>query len=82
MQGYYWAKTPENELLIVLVHGGKGYVPGVDSDIPLDELFILEPVQWPTELLTQNRSLAPPTSETHAADRKGQPALRLVSSRF
>jgi len=47
MQGYYWAETFENGQLIVLIEGGKGYVPGREGAINLDEIFIREPVQWP-----------------------------------
>lgn len=47
MQGYYWARTPENELFVVLMVGGKGYVPGIEDAIDLTELFVLEPVRWP-----------------------------------
>lgn len=47
MQGYAWAQTPDNELLVVLVMGGKGYVPGREGAIDLEQITILEPVQWP-----------------------------------
>lgn len=48
MQGYLWAKTAENELFVVLMVGGKGYVPGREDAIALDEIFLLGPVEWPT----------------------------------
>lgn len=67
MQGYYWAKTPENELLVVLMMGGKGYVPGLDGDIPLDEIFILEPVQWPMGTMLPSRPFEVPKCGAHAA---------------
>jgi hypothetical protein len=50
MNGYIWAKTPDNELLIVLVVDGKGYVPAVENAIDLDEIDLLEPVRWPTAI--------------------------------
>lgn len=65
MQGYVWAKTPENELLIVLVTDGKGYVPGVESAIDLDEFFFLGPVEWPTEVTRQSRNSGQPKCGAH-----------------
>lgn len=59
MSGYLWAKTPENELFVVLVIDGKGYVPGLENAINLDEFFFLGPVQWP-ELTPQSQNSAPP----------------------
>lgn len=47
MQGYAWAKTAENELFVVMVAGGKGFVPGVEGGIDLAGIDLLEPVQWP-----------------------------------
>jgi hypothetical protein len=58
MQGYLWAKTPQQELFIVLVVDGKGYVPGVENAIDLFQIEFLEPVQWPSTL--QNRNSVPP----------------------
>lgn len=57
MSGYCWAKTAENELFVVLVVNGMGYIPGVESGIDLAEFVLLEPVKWPSE--TQNQSFAP-----------------------
>lgn len=54
MQGYVWAKTPDDELLVVLIAHGKGYVPGVDSAIDLAGLTILEPVKWPSQTAPQS----------------------------
>lgn len=68
MSGYYWARTPENELFIVLLVDGKGYVPGVENAIELDQVFILEPVQWPTEPAAQSQNLPPPKPGARAAD--------------
>jgi hypothetical protein len=49
MSGYYWARTPENELFVVLVVNGKGFVPGVEGAIDLTHFAILEPVKWPSQ---------------------------------
>lgn len=62
MSGYMWAQTPENELFVVLMVDGKGYVPGIEAAINLDEVFFLEPVAWPS---SQNSGL--PKSGAHAA---------------
>lgn len=69
MQGYYWAKTPENELLVVLLTQGKGFVPGVENAIDLAELFILEPVQWPEPVKPRNlvSDLPKPGARAHGA---------------
>lgn len=66
MQGYVWAKTPEGELLVVLVQGQKGFVPGLEGAIELDEFFILAPVEWPKPDILQSRPLLP--------TRRGAPA--------
>lgn len=67
MQGYVWAKTPDDELLVVLIAHGKGYVPGVDGAIDLHRLDILEPVKWPSQTAPQNRPSALPNSGAPAA---------------
>lgn len=67
MQGYVWAKTPDDELLVVLIAHGKGYVPGVDGAIDLDSLAILEPVTWPSQTAPPNRHSVPPNSGALAA---------------
>lgn len=54
MSGYAWAKTAENELFVVMVVGGRGYVPGVGGAIDLTDIVILEPVLWPSQ--TERRS--------------------------
>ena len=62
MSGYIWAKTPEGALFVVLMVNGRGFVPGVENAIDMAEIFILEPVQWPTEV----RSERPPCEkQTH-----------------
>lgn len=55
MQGYVWAKTPEGELFVVLLSSGKGYVPGVEGAISLDQFAVLEPVQWPVQIAPLSR---------------------------
>lgn len=60
MSGYIWAKTPEGELFVVLMVGGKGYVPGIENAIDMAEAFLLEPVQWPAETTAPNQNSAPP----------------------
>lgn len=59
MQGYLWAKTAENELFVVLMVDGKGYVPGREDAIDLEQIFVLEPVAWPApdETPSQNSAL-------------------------
>lgn len=47
MQGYFWAETPENELFVVMVVDGKGYIPGVGGAIDLSTVALLDPVPWP-----------------------------------
>lgn len=47
MSGYFWARTPENELFVVMMVAGMGYVPGVNGAINMDETFIIEPLKWP-----------------------------------
>lgn len=47
MHGYFWAEMPGEGLLIVLFIHGKGFVPGREGAINVDEIFIREPVQWP-----------------------------------
>lgn len=59
MSGYAWAKTGDGELFVVLVTGGKGYVPGVEGGIDLSEFDILEPVKWPTAITPQSRNSLP-----------------------
>lgn len=59
MSGYVWAKTPEGELFVVLMVAGKGYVPGVEGAIGMDEFFVLEPVAWPTAPTPQSQNLPP-----------------------
>lgn len=60
MQGYQWAKTPEDELFVVLMVDGKGYIPGMENAIDLGEVFFLGPVQWPTETTLPSRNLPSP----------------------
>lgn len=60
MQGYVWAKTPENQLFVVLIVDGRGYVPGVENAIELDEFFILEPVTWPSQTGPPSQISVPP----------------------
>lgn len=67
MQGYSWARTADNELFVVLVVGGKGYVPGVKGAIELAEISLLEPVQWPTATTLLNRNSHPPKFGARAA---------------
>lgn len=56
MQGYVWAKTSDDELFVVLIKDGKGYVPGVGNAIDLGEFDFLEPVAWPTATTQQSRN--------------------------
>lgn len=49
MSGYYWAKTADGALFVVLVVDGKGYVPGIENAIELAEFDLLEPVRWPLQ---------------------------------
>lgn len=67
MQGYVWAKTPDDELLVVLIAHGKGYVPGVDGAIDLARIAILEPVTWPSQTEPPNRLSVLPNSGAPAA---------------
>ena len=67
MQGYIWAKTPEGALFVVLMVDGKGYVPGMENAINMAEVFLLEPVQWPTETVQPNPNSAPPKCGALAA---------------
>lgn len=60
MSGYVWAKTPEGALFVVLMAGGKGYVPGVEGAINPSDFFFLEPVAWPAALTPQSQNLPPP----------------------
>lgn len=59
MSGYTWAKTAAGELLVVLMSGEKGYVPGVENAIDLAEIELLEPVEWPTAITPRSRNLLP-----------------------
>lgn len=68
MQGYMWAKTPEGELFVVLMAGGKGYVPGVEGAINLSDFFFLEPVAWPAALTPQSQNSPLRKLGVHAAD--------------
>lgn len=68
MQGYWWAKTPENELLIVMIVEGRGYVPAVPDAINLDEIFFLEPVRWPDQVSQPSPNLPPSKSGRPAPD--------------
>lgn len=55
MSGYTWAKTSKNELLVVLVVDGKGYVPGREDAIDMEQISLLEPVQWPSPIAPPSR---------------------------
>lgn len=68
MSGYVWAKTGQNELLVVLLQSGKGFVPGVENAIDLGEITILEPVRWPSQLETPSPTSAQPNCGARAAD--------------
>lgn len=59
MNGYFWAETVDGALLIVLFVNGRGFVPGREGAINLDEIFVREPVQWPeqTAAPSQNSDL-------------------------
>lgn len=59
MSGYAWAKTTAGELFVVLIVDGKGYVPGVENAIDLEQIEALEPVKWPTAI-TQRSPNSPP----------------------
>lgn len=61
MSGYVWAKTPQEELFVVLVVGGMGFVPGVEGAIEMGQFDIVEPVLWPTAIILRNRNSAPPS---------------------
>jgi hypothetical protein len=63
MQGYAWAKTPAEELFIVLVIDGIGYVPGVENAIDLSQFDILEPVKWPTAVTCPSSGSGPGGAE-------------------
>jgi len=66
MSGYFWAKTADGALLVVLMTDGRGFVPGREDAIKLDEISFLEPVKWPSPFEIQNRSSAPPNCGAHA----------------
>lgn len=53
--GYYWAKTPDGELFVLLNVDGMGFVPAVESAIDLATVTILEPIKWPSPLTTESR---------------------------
>lgn len=81
MSGYVWAKTAAGELLVVLVTGGKGYVPGVESAIDMTEIDVLEPVTWPTGTIPQSRNSALPKPGALAAGAiAGSNILRFVAN--
>jgi hypothetical protein len=67
MQGYVWAKTPENALFVVLIQDGKGFVPGVENGIDLDQFEVLEPVKWPSLPETPGQNSAPRSFGARAA---------------
>ena len=67
MSGYIWAKTAEGELFVVLVVDGKGYVPGVENAIDLDQIEALEPVKWPSAITQRNPSSDQPRPGALAA---------------
>lgn len=67
MSGYFWAQTRENELFVVLVVDGKGFVPGVEAVIDLGQLTLLEPVKWPRQPAPGNRLSDLPKSGARAA---------------
>lgn len=67
MQGYFWAETPENELFVVMVVDGKGYIPGVGGAIDLSTVALLDPVPWPAQPATRPRNSAMPCSGLPAA---------------
>ena len=77
MQGYIWAKTPEDALFVVLMVDGKGYVPGIENAINMAEVFLLEPVQWPTATAQPNPNLAPPKCGALAPAAIAGSAIRL-----
>lgn len=57
MQGYHWAKTPQNELFVVLIIDGEGYVPALETAINLGECTILERIEWPAgQLIAVNQN--------------------------
>ncbi len=67
MSGYMWAETAEKALFVVLVIDGKGFVPGREDAINLDEIVLLEPVAWPMHCAPQNPNLAPRNCGVRAA---------------
>lgn len=67
MQGYVWAQTPAGELFVVLVQGGKGYVPGVEHAIEMSDFTFLEPVKWPLHVTAQRQSSVAPSCGEPAA---------------
>jgi len=67
MSGYCWAKTPDGALFVLLIADGRGFVPGVEGAIDLQEIDILEPVQWPAPTAPLNLPSNPPNCGARAA---------------